>query len=52
LRFQQGLKLGGYFDGQNVEIEYCWADNQADRQLALVADLPALRTQISRRDGA
>jgi putative ABC transport system substrate-binding protein len=39
LAFQQGLKLGGYFDGQNLEIEYRWADNQADRQPALVADL-------------
>jgi putative ABC transport system substrate-binding protein len=41
LAFQQGLKLGGYFDGQNVIIEYRWADNQADRQPALVADLVA-----------
>jgi putative ABC transport system substrate-binding protein len=37
--FQQGLKLGGYIEGQNVKIEYRWADNQSERQPALVADL-------------
>src|SRR5215471_10244304 len=37
--FQQGLKLGGYIDGENVTIEYRWADNQINRQPALVADL-------------
>jgi putative ABC transport system substrate-binding protein len=37
--FQQGLKLGGYVEGENVTIEYRWADNQVTRQPALVADL-------------
>ena len=37
--FQQGLKLGGYIEGQNVKIEYRWADNQSERQPALDADL-------------
>jgi len=37
--FQQGLKLGGYIEGQNIKIEYRWADNQPERQPALVADL-------------
>ena len=37
--FQQGLKLGGYVEGENVTIEYRWADNQVNRQPALVADL-------------
>jgi putative ABC transport system substrate-binding protein len=46
LAFQQGLKLGGYFDGQNVAIEYRWADNQADRQPALVADLVARHVDV------
>jgi putative ABC transport system substrate-binding protein len=46
LAFQQGLKLGGYFDGQNVAIEYRWADNQADRQPALVADLVARNVDV------
>src|SRR5262249_28548647 len=39
-------KLGGYFDGQNVSIEYRWADNQADRQPALVADLVARNVDV------
>jgi len=46
LAFQQGLKLGGYFDGQNVAIDYRWADNQADRQPALVADLLARHVDV------
>jgi putative ABC transport system substrate-binding protein len=37
--FQQGLKLGGYIDGENVTIEYRRANNQINRQPALVADL-------------
>ena len=37
--FQQGLKLVGYVEGQNVAIEYRWGNNQADRLPALVADL-------------
>ncbi len=37
--FQQGLKLGGYIEGENVTIEYRRADNQVNRQPALVEDL-------------
>jgi|SRR6516164_3916918 putative ABC transport system substrate-binding protein len=37
--FQQGLKLGGYVGGENVTIEFRWADNQVNRQPALVSDL-------------
>ena len=37
--FQRGLKLGGYIEGENVTIEYRWADNQVIRQPAFVADL-------------
>jgi hypothetical protein len=29
--FQQGLKLGGYIEGENVTNEYRWADNQVNR---------------------
>ena len=29
--FLQGLKETGYVDGQNVAIEYRWAENQFDR---------------------
>ena len=37
--FKQGLKLGGYVEGESATIEYRWADNQVNRQPALVADL-------------
>ena len=29
--FLQGLKETGYVEGQNVAVEYRWADNQYDR---------------------
>jgi putative ABC transport system substrate-binding protein len=37
--FRQGLKEGGFVEGQDHGIEYRWADNQLDRLPALVADL-------------
>jgi putative ABC transport system substrate-binding protein len=37
--FLQGLKRTGYVEGQNVAIEYRYADNQVDRLPALTADL-------------
>jgi len=40
--FRQGLKDNGYVEGENVAIEYRWAENQIDR-------LPELAVELVRR---
>src|SRR5262245_2859773 len=40
--FREGLKEAGFVEGENVTVEYRWAENQLDR-------LPALADELVRR---
>jgi putative tryptophan/tyrosine transport system substrate-binding protein len=44
--FRQGLTAGGFTEGQNVVIEYRYADNQPERLQGLVAELIRLPVAV------
>jgi putative ABC transport system substrate-binding protein len=49
--FHRGLKESGYVEGENVAIEYRWADNQAARLPELVTDLVQRRVAVIATSG-
>ena len=46
IAFLQGLKETGYVEGQNVAVEYRWAENQVERLPALAGDLVRRRAAV------
>jgi putative ABC transport system substrate-binding protein len=44
--FRRGLQESGYIVGQNVEVEYYWAEQQVDRLPAMAADLLKRRVTV------
>src|ERR1700750_2935563 len=44
--FHTGLEDGGFVEGQNLKVEYRWAEGQYDRLPALAAELVSMRVGV------
>jgi ABC-type uncharacterized transport system substrate-binding protein len=50
--FRQGLRELGYVDGQNIAIEFRWAEGRYDRLPGLAAELVRFKVNVSVAGGA
>jgi putative tryptophan/tyrosine transport system substrate-binding protein len=49
--FRQGLNEAGFVEGQNVAVEYRWADDHDDRIPGMAAELVRRQAAVTRMPG-